>query len=240
MDRNEIIRTLGEGRFKKACATARKKALDPHYGRSEQEDAFDPEDCLEPDVAHQIVDLIEHDPQPLASKLALALQLYDEMPCYALIFYVKCCVVELSQDDRTAFWTWVRARLESADPTLPPPLAYSLWCDYFEDGQIVEEAWTSLVSPLPSEQALQTLLVHSGPVPFALKKKVYALLIGTPRWHYYVFRSLLHSQFDVFGSIEPQEAWSLLEKLDLPEETESLGELKEKLRQNLSHSRRTR
>ena len=151
------------------------------------------------------------------------------MPCYGLLMYLKDNYGQFCEHERNQFWDWVRTQLDSNDPVLSPPIAYCLWCDFFEDPNTVHEAWSQLVVPFPSEKALQTILIHSGPVPFHLKQPVYTLLIDKPQWHYYIFQSLLHSQFDVYGKLDKRSAWKLLQQLNLPSNIEHLDKLKEKL-----------
>ena len=223
MNRSEIIALIGERRFADACAEARRAARDPHYGSRQEQILFDSM------VPHEISDLVWESQIPSQDKLDLILRFYEEMPCYALLMYLKFNFDELSAQDRAVFWAWVRTQLDSDDPAVGQPVAYALWCDFFQDPQTVEEAWRELVEPLPSDKALQTILIHSGPVPFYLKKQIYSLLIKDSEWHYYIYRSLLHSQFDVYGQLNKREARKFLAQLDLPSDTEYLDELKMEL-----------
>ncbi len=225
MNRSEIVNSIEEKRFVDACTKARDAACDPNFGSGQSQVKFNS------NVPHEISDLVWASQIPCQDKLDLIFQFYDEMPCYALLMYLKSYFDELSAQDRVVFWAWVRVQLASDDPAVGPPVAYALWCDFFEDPQTVEEAWGELVAPLPSDEALQTILIHSGPVPFYLKKQIYSLLIGDSKWHYYIYRSLLHSQFDIYGKLEKQEAREFLARLDLPSDTEHLGKLKMKLKQ---------
>jgi hypothetical protein len=111
------------------------------------------------------------------------------------------------------------------------PLAYFLWCEIFESPHWVEEGWNSLVNPLPAVGVLQTLLVISGPVPFGLKKPVYQQLMADRSWHYYIYRSLLHSAFDYYGQIDRAEGLEILSRLSLDDTAEHLPKLIAKLQE---------
>lgn len=76
---------------------------------------------------------------------------------------------------------------------------------------------------------LRRVLIMSGSVPFTLKSEVYVRLIGADRWHYYIFRSLLHSTFDYCGDVDERKALAVLQQLNLPPETESLATLQQAL-----------
>lgn len=128
------------------------------------------------------------------------------------------------------FWDEYRKLISDADDRLAEPIAYSLWCDYFENPDTVEEAWGQMVQPgALTDRALQRLLEAAGPVPFRLKQALYDELIADERWHPGIFRSLLHSTIDVFGDVDAVAARDLLACLSLSEDTPGLRELRDKL-----------
>jgi hypothetical protein len=121
-------------------------------------------------------------------------------------------------------------RSRPSSDRLADPIAYSLWCDYFEDPASVEEAWTAVAAPgAVSARGLQRVLNVSGPVPYDLKVPIYERLVGSTHWHPFIFRSLLYSAFDVYGQIDARAARKLLDKLSLSKTTEGLNELREKV-----------
>ena len=162
--------------------------------------------------------------------MARAFDVYREMPCYATLMYMRHYFFEWDEDARRRFWEEYRSLLSDDDDRLADPIAYSLWCDYFEDPASVEEAWTAVASPgAVSELGLRRVLDVSGPVPYHLKVPIYERLIGSKHWHPFIFRSLLDSAFDVYGQIDAKAARKLLDKLSLSKATEGLNELREKL-----------
>ncbi len=221
MDRTTVIHQIGVEQYAQACRAARQAALDPHYGTQSAAITF------ASDIPHTIVDLVLASPLTPYDQLQLVFQLYYEMPCYALLMYLKSHAERFIEPFPQTFWCWIRHQLESPDSALSPPVTYALWCDFFEDPETVEAAWAQLLTPLPAPQALRTILIHSGPVPFHLKRGLYATLITDPAWHYFIFRSLLHSQYDVYGKLDKQEARKLLARLSLPPEAENVALLKQ-------------
>lgn len=105
------------------------------------------------------------------------------------------------------------------------PVEYSLWCDYFEDPNRVEESWFNLVQDITREKLIQRLLIASGPVTFTLKHSLYLQLIGNSDWHYYIYKSLLHSQFDALGQIDRTKAREILNQLIISQESHGFKEL---------------
>lgn len=80
-----------------------------------------------------------------------------------------------------------------------------------------------------SDLLLQRVLIHSGPVPYDLKRELYERLLPDEKWHYYIYRSLLHSAFDMYGKIHRKDAGQVLEQLELADDLEHLGKLQDKL-----------
>ncbi len=115
------------------------------------------------------------------------------------------------------------------DDAMSEPLVYSLWCDFFEDAARVEQAWTELVGHNTAPRLLQRVLIVSGPVPFHFKAQLYQRLLNDKTWHYHIYRSLLHSAFDVCGDLDREQALAILRRLDLAPGSEHLITLWEEL-----------
>jgi hypothetical protein len=164
-------------------------------------------------------------------RVALMFELYRCMPSYGHLMYAKHHYLSWDRPVRDLFWDEYRRLLGDEDDRLADPVAYSLWCDFFEDSAAVEETWhaVSRTGDL-NERALQRMLAVAGPVPYRLKAPLYGLLVTNERWHLPLFRSLLASAFDVYGSVEEQAARLLLARLALPDTTPGLAELRQKLR----------
>jgi hypothetical protein len=151
------------------------------------------------------------------------------MPAYGLLMYVSHHYPDWPPAARQQFWDGVKTRLAGEDHALARPLAYNLWCDWFEHGDHTAEAWDALTKPGTLDPVLQEVLMASGPVPWRMKTQLYERLVTDTRWHYYIFRSLLHSAFDVFGSVDSKEAAAWLQRLSVAPSTENLRELQDHL-----------
>ena len=182
------------------------------------------------DVPHELGDVIWwRGTAPWSERVALTLALYREMPCYANTTYAHS-LAEWDEETRGGFWAEYRRLVSDEDDRLADPITYALWCGYFEDSATVEEAWRELAQPaLLTPRGLERLLDRAGPVPYRLKAPLYEQLVADRRWHTAIFRSLLYSGFDYFGKLDEKAARSLLARLTLPETTEGLAMLKQKL-----------
>ena len=210
--------------YEEACRKAREAAIDPNYG-SRTFPGFNSS------VPHQLSDLIWNNAYSSSERLHLFFVMYAEMPCYGLLMYLNMNFGDFTDEAKAMLWAWMRETLASDDAALAPPLAYSLWCDFLEDPQTVEETWNALVHPLPADKTLQQILLHSGPVPYALKQELYDRLIRDEKWHSYIYRSLLHSNCDVYGDLDKEAARRILGRLRLSKETEYLEEFRELIHQ---------
>lgn len=164
--------------------------------------------------------------------VAFFTELYRDIPAYGVLnsFFLNRPYGELSPEARRLFWAFAREMLSAEEPALADPVAYSMWCDLFET-EWAAEAWKALTVGAPG-RLLERILVMSGPVPFLVKRDLYRQKIGNKRWHYFIYRSLLHSAFDVYGDVDKKEARLILGrlKLSLPkDEQENLKRLRAKL-----------
>jgi hypothetical protein len=226
----DLITAVGEDRFRRACDWAWATAAGTGRPREPEDDHEAPEDVDY--VPHDLEDLIWW--QGEASSLAridLAFELYRAMPGYGNLMYVRHHFFEWDDHAKKRFWDEYRTLLSDDDDRLADPVAYSLWCDYFEDSRTVEEAWEALATPgALSEPGMERLLRVSGPVPYGLKAPLYERLLPNARWHPFIFRSLFGSAFDVYGKVEADAALELLVELTLPETaTEELEVLRREL-----------
>jgi hypothetical protein len=223
MTKAEVISKVGQREYQDACVRARHDADRPDFGRDLGKGE------ITSDLPHQITDLIWGGDCTWREKIALFFEIYDDMPGYGHLMYVTHHYRDFSMTDRQAWWALVRERLASGDLALDQPLAYSLWCDFFEDAGTVAEAWAEVASEAAPERVLRAALRASGPVPYPLKRRVYDRLLPDPAWHGAIFESLLYSAFDYFGQIEPADACVLLTSLQLAADTEHLSMLREKI-----------
>jgi hypothetical protein len=112
------------------------------------------------DVPHELEDLIWlRGDGTWLERVALAFELYRTMPCYANLMYIQHHHNDWNDDARRLFWNEYRSLVGDPDDRLADPVAYSLWCDYFEDPEIVEEAWQEIARRAElSERGLQRVL----------------------------------------------------------------------------------
>jgi hypothetical protein len=225
----ELIDHVGEPLFEQARRWAWETAAGTGTSRDATRENQWPADVA--DVPHELEDLVwSRGDAPWVDRVALAFELYREMPCYANLMYVQHHLSEWDEDATRLFWNEYRSLVSDPDGRLADPIAYSLWCDYFEDTTTVKAAWQEIARPDElSELGLERVLDVAGPVPFHLKVALYMQLVVDKRWHLPIFRSLLHSGFDVCGDLDADAARDLLARLDLPAGTEGLDDLKLKL-----------
>jgi hypothetical protein len=226
MNKAKIISEVGTDAYTETCKLA--KIFAPKTGKT----ANTLGDKFDSDVIDTIVyDLIWwNDDLSIGEKLTLTFEVYQDMPCYAYLMQLKLHYSELSDTNKLVCLHWLREMVGSGKPEYVEPATYALWCDFFEDPQTVNETWAVMTEDSISETGLQKVLINSGPVPFVLKKSLYERLISETKWHYYIFRSLLHSQFDVYGKTDLDEARQLLGRLSLSPDTEHLSLLQERLK----------
>ncbi|MFI6149680.1 hypothetical protein [Streptomyces sp. NPDC051109] len=131
-------------------------------------------------------------------------------------------------------WDGYRRRLE-ADRDIEA-VTYSLWVDWFEDHTTSARAFAEVlgndVDRVVAERSevllrrARRVLECSGPVRWTVKEPTYRTAMRLPALHPAVFRGLRASFHDVYGDLEPVAALALLDRLDLPTNTQHLAELR--------------
>ena len=215
---------IGADHYRDACVSARRDAEREDFGHGS---LGNDDSSLTP---HEVSDELWDLNASVRDKLELFFEIYDEMPASGLLMYVSHHYPAWPSSVKRQFWDGVRTRFGGADRALARPLAYYLWCDWFEHGDFTREAWEALTTVDTPRVALQEVLIASGPVPWSMKTELYERLISDQRWHYYIYRSLLHSAFDIFGKIDHEEASAWLSRLAIPDSTDHLSELAARLR----------
>lgn len=222
MNLEDIIGILGQEEYSRACREAWKDAESPCYGSNERP-------VFDSDLAHDAGGVIQDSDLEPIDAIDLLFCLYDKMPCYALMVYALRLFKEVGTSDRASAWAMLENRLASEHLAIRQPAAYSLWCDFFEDPGLMEEAWEALARPDGPALLLKEVLRASGPVPFKLKAELYRALLPDKNWHSAIFESLLWGLNDYFGEIDPVRAAKVLEKLSLPPDTPHLSEFRQSL-----------
>lgn len=220
MTKDEIIAAVGYDAFKREAKRVRADAARPDYGRGGD---------VSSELPHELASLIWNSDLPAAEKIQLFFEIYDEVPSYGLSMYSTHFYREFSVGEKAFWWAGVRERLGSTDAALRNPLEYSLWCDYFENIETVEEAWQALTSDESDERILRCVIKASGPVPYELKRALYEQLAERLEWQQPIFEALFYSAHDYFGQIDATHARHLLARLQIPEGTPGLMELESKL-----------
>ena len=223
MTKDEILSRVGRDAYREACKELYTAASHPEFGAVLQGGL-----PVTSDLPHEICDLIWEGPAPWRTKISLFFEIYDEMPAYGHLLYAKHYYKSFASSDCAYWWHQVIERLKASKPALRQPLEYALWCDFFEDPETVEEAWSHLACRGNPPEVLRSVLEASGPVPYSLKQQLYLDLVAQERWHPSIFRSLLGSAFDVYGDIDPEAAARILARLHLQESAE-LTRLRERL-----------
>jgi hypothetical protein len=210
---------VGLAEYQHVCEEAWRSA--PTVGRDRGQ-GFDSQ------VPHDLSYLVWASEGSCGEKLRLLFQLYQDMPCYALLMYLADESKTFDGGCRDLMWAQYARYLTDPAEELAGPIKYSLWCDWFEDPTTVGEAWDQLIEGA-NGRALRRLLEMSGPVPWALKKDVLKRLAPEPAWQQTVFSSLLYAAFDSYGKIDKVEAGEVLEQLEISKDHEDLDRLKREL-----------
>ncbi len=221
----EIKQAVGEERFSAECKLAQQAAPFTGSGLSSRN-----QPSYNSDLPCEVAHLVWDSSRTTRDKLQLIFAVYSELPCYGLIMYCKDKYPSFDEEARTYFWKLAREQLGHDEEMYAQPMAYLLWVDFFEDTHTVRDAWGNLLVGSPGERLLERLLDVSGPVPFDLKMVLYRQLMHRPKWHYPIFRSILHSSFDAYGDTDEKAARYVLRHLNLPKHTEHLETLRTRLR----------
>ena len=229
MDLHELIARVDPDLYKRAQEYAWSTAAGTGESGRDRGQYEWPSDVA--NVPHELRNAIWYeDAYPWRDRVEVNLALYRQMPCYSLLPEFWSFYREMDVAARSLLWTEFRRLLSDADDRLADPLAYSMWCDFFESADTVQEAWRELMSPGGlTDRGLERVLIMSGPVPYAHKRTLYDSLLPNNRWHYFIFRSLLHSTFDVYGAVDLADARRLLETLELAPDTLYLDVLRQRL-----------
>lgn len=134
-----------------------------------------------------------------------------------------------------SLWDALRVRLEAVD--VAECTTYQLWCEWFECVDTQERAFGALLGDdfatdrtgADDDAFLRRaarVLEYSGPVPWPVKQPTYEHAVAIDVLRPAVFRSILASYHDFFGKLEPEPALALLDRLDLPDDTEHLRPLR--------------
>ena len=217
---DRLAERVGRERFESACEWALRTS--DRYNHDEWPGDLD-------EVPHELADLYDESDLPLVDQVRLGFALFRRMPCYGHLMYLDWVVGGLEGDDRTWFWGEMRALLEDADQRMSTWIEYWLWVDWFETKD--EEAWRE-VTRFEGDwrRRIARVLSASGPVPWSWKRGLYRRFVHEgPEWQQPVFEGLRGSAFDLYGEIDRGEARELLAQLSVPEGTEGLKELREKL-----------
>jgi hypothetical protein len=221
-----LVEKVGHERYEAARAWAWRTAAGTG-GRRHSEPWPDDLDS----VSHELAELWDDEASPLGTRLDLALRLYAEMPCYGNLMCLKHHYPELDPEATRTLWNAFRAALGNEDARIADPIAYTLWCDYFEDPAIVGRAWVEVTRRdiQPSTLRLQRALEIAGPVPWSAKQMLFDQLIDDVAWHRFIHSALVGSAFDYFGQLDAAAAQSYLARLVLADDSSNLDELRTKL-----------
>ena len=171
----------------------------------------------------------DEDIEPI-DKINISLELFERTPEYAICMELKMAFREMSLKIRNILWEKYKEYLLAGTDKQKEEIKYSLWVDFFEDPETVDEAWSKIVNDNSEINILRQVLSISGPVPFDKKDKLYLRVIADKKNHNYILDSLVGSFFDVFGQINFQRARVLLPTLKVDKESQNYKKLDECLK----------
>ncbi|PIM72385.1 hypothetical protein CTU88_09430 [Streptomyces sp. JV178] len=188
------------------------------------------------EVAHSwAADVFAEEGLDEADRLRLAFGLLDLLDEY----WVTCEIRFAHQGPdgplpADVLWDGYRRRLEADRDA--EAVTYSLWVDWFEDRETVAAAFAGVLGDdierlvaEPSEGPLRRarrVLDCSGPVPWPVKEAAYRAAARLPVLHPALFAGLRAGYHDLYGDLQPAAALALLDRLELPADTEHLAELR--------------
>lgn len=140
-------------------------------------------------------------------------------------------------DTARVLWNGYRSRLGA--PAACAAITRSLRADWFEDRDTAETAFTEVLgkdvtqlqkdAPEAVLRRARRVLESSGRVPWQVKVLAYRAAARVPALHEAVFRGILHSHRDGHGGLDRVGARTVLEGLELPDDTAHLAELRSAL-----------
>lgn len=161
------------------------------------------------EVPHDLADRLWFEgEESLDERLAVAIDLYWRMPCYANLMYWRCG--DFDEPTRSRMWEAFREFLADPRDAVAEPASYRLWVDYFEDTTTVDRAWREVSGPQePRRPRLVRVVAASGPVPWPLKESLYEQLAAEGGWDEPLVAGLYGSCIDVYGSLERKPAFAV-------------------------------
>jgi len=199
-----LVDVVGRESFQAACAEAMSAASGP----------------MNADAPHDLSSRLWWDgDEPLRDRLAVAVELYRRMPCYANLMYWRYS--DFDEPTQGRMWGAYRGFLGDSRDAVSGPVEYSLWVDYFEDVTTVERAWREVAGPQePRRPRLERVVRASGPVPWMLKAPLYELLQREGGWDEPLLVGLHGSCIDIYGSLERSPALHLFRRLQVSSDDE--------------------
>jgi hypothetical protein len=227
MHKHDIVAHIGVDIYARECAQARAAA--PYTGQRDAPFVYDST------IPHEINDTIWYTDTTLTDdeKIGWLFAVYTDMPCYALLMEVPMHYdQQLSAQAKSFFWQQVRRFLAQDDDALAEPIAYLLWCDFFEFDDRCTVAWNEVTHETTNVNLLRRVLRVAGPVPFYLKEPLYTRLVQDRRWHLDIYESLRASYWDVNGQIDKMKALQILDQLVLSSARDDLQQLRRALQRS--------
>lgn len=163
-------------------------------------------------------------------KIDLLLQLFDRNPECGAILELSMFNNEMAASEKNVMWNYFRKQLSKGDSIQRENIERSLWLGFFEDSEIVNEAWKKLVGDYQDENILKRLLKISSPVPFDLKDSLYQKIIKNKKWHNSIFESLEYGFFLSHGTINIKRARIILPTLKIDKTTSRYIKLEDNLK----------
>lgn len=197
MNYAELVASVDRVRFRTACATLLDEGLSTHL--------------CEQVLACRL---------PAQGRLELLLRLFHELPLYSVLASTKPLLAELSPAGRDLLWHELASAAARERSAAADAAETALFADFFADSQCVDEAWNVLISPGHPEGCLRCALRVSSPVPWRLKRLVFARLLADPngpKWHPLLFQALRGARHAFFGAtVDREEGLLVLDRLTLP------------------------
>jgi hypothetical protein len=195
MTYEELLASVDRIRFRTACATL----IDEELARA---------------LCEAIYSVCEQDDDALR----MLLRLFQDLPLYSVIASAVPLLPLLSRPVRGELYAVLSAALDRERSAAADAVETLLFADLFADPASVDEVWGALALPGASETALRSVLRVSAPVPWRLKRTLFARLLPDSAWHGQLLLALRGARLSLHGStLDPEEALLVVDRLVLPD-----------------------
>lgn len=203
---DRVVDTVGRERFEEACVWAWRTAAEAGSpGAPVWPDAL----C---DLPHELTNTLFTDPDAGddLTRQGVVFACYRRMPCLGLLEVLPAV---RTQGVLASYWDQVRALLDEEDDRFAAPVARHVRAHHFvAGGEVSAQAWAEVTRGIGrARHRLRRVLDASGPVPWAMKRDLFARLADDPMLRHLVADAVAAAREDPRCDIDELEVrrWGL-------------------------------